>query len=91
MGEDEVMDEEEDVDNVVTKRYINITDSKSCDNNILTYSLAKRPPHQSLTAEKITEIFGTTNLSEDTTVHLPLLLSFPPPPTVPDTSPHTND
>ena len=30
-------------------------------------------------------------LSEDTTVHLPLLPSFLPPPTVPDTSPHTND
>ena len=30
----------------------------------------------------------TTLLSEDTTVHLPLL---PPPPTVPDTSLHTND
>ena len=31
---------------------------------------------------------GCTNLSEDTTVHLPLL---PSPPTVPDTSLHTND
>ena len=31
------------------------------------------------------------DLSEDTTVHLPLLLSFPPPLTVPDTSLHTND
>ena len=33
-------------------------------------------------------------LSEDTTIQLPLLLSFlplPPPPTVPDTSLHTND
>ena len=30
-------------------------------------------------------------LSEDTTVHLPLLLSFPPPLTIPDTSLHTND
>ena len=61
MGEDEAMDEEEDVDNNVTKCYINITDSESHDNNVLIYSLAKRPPHQSLIAEKITEIFGTTN------------------------------
>ena len=30
-------------------------------------------------------------LSEDTTIWLPLLLSFLPPPTVPDTSLHTND
>ena len=36
MGEDEAMDEEEDVDNIVTKHYINITDSESCDNNIFS-------------------------------------------------------
>ena len=33
----------------------------------------------------------TLGLSEDTTVRLPLLPSFLPPPTVPDTSLHTND
>jgi len=63
MGEDQMIDEEEDVDvdpNDVTKRYINITDSESRDNNF-TYSVAKHPPHQNLTIEKITEKFGTTN------------------------------
>ena len=40
--------------------------------------------HSSLRLEPV----SLTLLSEDTTVHLPLL---PPPPTVPDTSLHTND
>ena len=44
--------------------------------------------HLSLVSPKMVKKLMGWTLSEDTTIHLPLLL---PPPTVPDTSLHTND
>jgi hypothetical protein len=56
-------DEDEELEDVID--LINVT---QCDNNI-TYSLAKRPPHQNLTVEKLTQIFGAINF-------LPALSTF---------------
>ena len=60
MEEEELKDVIEHVD--VTQRDINITYSQDDNfNNRLKYSLAKRPPHQNITVEKLTQKFGTVN------------------------------
>ena len=61
--EENMMDDEDEDDSLIDP--INVT---QCDNNI-TYSLAKRPPHQNLTIEKLTLKFGTVNF-------LPALSTF---------------
>ena len=72
-GEVNTMDDDEEDGDVelehveVTQRDINITRSQNVANtrdklNLnVKYSLAKTPPHQNLTIEKLTEKFGTTN------------------------------
>jgi hypothetical protein len=51
----------------ITQRDINITRSQNSDTrdklnlNNVRYSLAKSPPHQNLTVDKLTQNFGTTN------------------------------
>ena len=73
--EEDVLDEDEVGDDAnMNQRDINITNSR--DDNIthsrdhkLRYSLAKQPPHQNLTVEKITQNFGTTDF-------LPALTKF---------------
>ena len=57
----DMMEEEEDVQNV-TQRDINITNyhNDKLNNNVTTYSLAKRPPHQNLTVGKLIQKFGTS-------------------------------
>ena len=74
------MDEEEDIQVQlinpinVTQCDINITDSNdnnlNSNNAVTTFSLAKQPPHQNLTVEKLTEKFSTANF-------LPALSKFP--------------
>ena len=66
--EDNVMDEELDEDVIevehvdVTQGDINITRSQdNVNNRQVRYSLAKRPPHQNLTVEKLTQKFGTVD------------------------------
>ena len=72
--EEDVLDEDEDVvdatnrDINMNQRDINITPSRDHKLN-LYYSLAKQPPHQNLTVEKLTQNFGTTNF-------LPALTNF---------------
>jgi Plavaka transposase len=67
-GEVTAMDEDEldelEVEHVtvdVTQRDINITHGDTRAKLNVRYSLAKSPPHQNLTVEKITEKFGTTH------------------------------
>jgi hypothetical protein len=73
--EEEVEVEHDQVQVDVTQRDINIThsqdnsDARAKLNLNVGYTLAKSPPHQNLTVEKLTEKFGTTNF-------LPALSSF---------------
>jgi hypothetical protein len=64
------MDEEEEVIDPINVNQcdINITHSHDNHDNI-RYSLAKQPPHQNLTVEKLTQDFGTINF-------LPALSTF---------------
>ena len=62
-SEDNMMEDEDEDDGLIDP--INVT---QCDINI-TYSLAKRPPHQNLTVEKLKQKFGTINF-------LPALSAF---------------
>ena len=72
--EEDVLDDDEDVvdathrDINMNQRDHNITHSRDHELNI-RYSLAKQPPHQNLTVEKLTQNFGTTNF-------LPALTTF---------------
>ena len=72
--EEDVLDDNEDVvdathrDINMNQRDHNITHSRDHELNI-RYSLAKQPPHQNLTVEKLTQNFGTTNF-------LPALTTF---------------
>ena len=68
LDEDEVQvgDDASHRDINMNQRDINITHSRD---HKLRYSLAKQPPHQNLTVEKLTQNFGTTNF-------LPALTNF---------------
>ena len=65
MMDDDEEDEVEHVEVTVTQCDINITRSHDkrdkLNLNNVTYSLAKTPPHQNLTVEKLTQKFGTTS------------------------------
>lgn len=62
-------DSGEDEDELQHQRDINIITCSQDSDKQVRYSLAKRPPLQNLTVEKITRLFGTTNF-------LPALSTF---------------